>query len=299
MSESYTGVRVVETRTEIIAQTYKDKHLELIRNSDGTCSPGFDKRLKFFPNEFIVLKDVTKETTTALTRVWNNGLSLITVEKDHCPINGVSPRNKEQHMALDVLMDDRVPVVTMTGRAGTGKTLLTLAAALAKVDQKVYERIILTKPMSWVGKHGLGALPGDVEDKFNPYLENYMCNIEHMLNGKRKSIPDLIAQYKIDLVPLQLIRGASWHRAFVIADEVQTLDYHEMVTLGTRLGEGSKLVIMGDLGQRDEKIEKHKTGLYKFMNDDRSKKSYLSAAIELWKCERSKVAELFAEVFDV
>ena len=299
MSESYTGVRVVEAKSEVISQVYTNKVFGLIRNSDGTLTPAFDKRLKFYPNEFILLQAIIKETTTALTRVWNNELSLITVEKDHCPINGLSPRNKEQHMALDILMDDNVPIIAMTGRAGTGKTLLTLAAALAKVDQGKYDRIILTKPMSWVGKHGLGALPGDIHEKFNPYLENYMCNIEHMLNGRRKSVPDLIDQYKIDLIPLQLIRGASWHNAFVIADEVQTLDYHEMVTLGTRLGEGSKLVLMGDMGQRDENIAKDKTGLWKFMNDERSKKSYLAAAIELWKCERSETAALFANVFEV
>lgn len=298
MSESYTGVRVVEVRSELIAKIYKDKSLELIRNSDGTYSPNFNRRFKFFPNEFIVLKDILKETTTALTRVWNNSLILNTVEKDFGSISGVKPRNKEQHMALDILMDDKIPIVTMTGRAGTGKTLLTLAAALNRVDNEVYDRIILTKPMSYVGKHSLGALPGDADEKFNPYLENYMCNIEHMMGGKR-SVPDLIAQYKIDMVPLQLIRGASWHNTFVIADEVQTLDFHEMVTLGTRLGEGSKLVIMGDLGQRDEKITKEKTGLWKFMNDEKSKKSHLSAAIELWKCERSATSALFAEVFGV
>lgn len=294
----YTGVRVIETKSEIIAEVYANKSLELIPNQDGTHSPGFDKRIKVYQNEFIVLKDVSKETTTALARVINARLELITIEKQ-CPISGIRPRNKEQHMALDILMDDSVPVNVLTGRAGGGKTVLVLAAALAKVEAKIYDRIILTKPMSWVGKHGLGALPGDVEEKFNPYLENYMCNIEHLMHGKRKNMKDLIEMYNIDMIPLQLIRGASWHKSFVIADEMQVLDYHEMVTLGTRLGEGSKLAIMGDLGQRDENIAREKTGIHKFVNDERAKKSPLVASLELWKCERSPVAELFSDIFGV
>ena len=153
--------------------------------------------------------------------------------------------------------------------------------------------------MSWVGKHSLGALPGDVDEKFRPYLQNYLCNLEFMLGGNPDAITDLISQYRIEFLPIQLIRGAYWHDAFIIADEVQALDYHEMLTLGTRVAEGSKLIIMGDLGQRDEKIAKEKTGIHKFINSDLVKKNPLVASLELIKCERSKVSQLFADVFEV
>jgi PhoH-like ATPase len=142
-------------------------------------------------------------------------------------------------------------------------------------------------------------LPGDVDEKFRPYLQNYLCNLEFMLGGKPDAIEDLVQQYRIEFIPIQLIRGASWHDAFVIADEVQPLDYHEMVTLGTRVAEGSKLVIMGDLGQRDEKIEIEDTGIYKFVNSTGAKKSSIVASLELIKSERSAVSQLFADVFEV
>jgi PhoH-like ATPase len=120
---------------------------------------------------------------------------------------------------------------------------------------------------------------------------------DNPLHAKAK-VQGAIEQYRIEFVPLQLIRGCSWHNAFIIADEVQTLNYHEMVTLGTRVGEGSKIVIMGDLAQRDEKIATDKTGIYRFVNSDQAKNSEFVASIELLKCERSAVAELFADVFD-
>jgi PhoH-like ATPase len=141
-------------------------------------------------------------------------------------------------------------------------------------------------------------LPGDKDEKFLPYLDNYFCNIEYLMGGK-KSITDVISQYGMEFIPLQLIRGSSWMNAFVIADEVQVLSYQEMVTLGTRVGDGSKIVIMGDLGQRDENIERDKTGLYKFVNSTLAKQSQFVATIELKVCERSEIAALFADIFEV
>lgn len=288
MAQLYTGVRVVDTRPEVVNEVYKQ----------GSISTDFNRNYKFFQNEFVVLKAL--DTQTALTRCIGDRLCLLRIDRKH-QISGVNPRNKEQLFAFDTLLDDRIKVVVLTGRAGTGKTLLTLASALNRVDDKdsPYERIILTRPMSWVGKHGLGALPGDVDEKFGPYLENYVCNIAHLLGGDKRKVGDAISQYKMEFIPLQLIRGASWANSFIIADEVQVLDYQEMVALGTRVGEGSKIVIMGDLGQRDEKIAREKTGIYKLINDRRAQESPIFASLELIKGERSDVANMFAEIFGV
>ena len=212
------------------------------------------------------------------------------------------PRNKEQRMAIDALMDDSVKVVVLTGRAGTGKTIMTLAAAINKIESRSYNKIILTKPMSQVTKYDIGALPGDVNDKFKPYLDNYFGNLEFMfgdtgIDGKQKA-QSILEQYRVEFVPLQLIRGCSWHNAFILADECQTLDHHEMVTLGTRVGEGSKIVIMGDLAQRDEKISKESTGIYKFINDEKATNSEFVASIELLKSERGEVSALFRDIFE-
>ena len=291
-SSLYTGVRVVEVKTEILDRLYANRRLEVT----------FNKTYKFAQNEYVVVKDNAGGNQSAITRVIGDQLMLLKLPKD-LSVSGVKPRNKEQWMAFDALLDDTLQVVTLTGRAGTGKTLLTLAAALHKFEERgsPYQKIILTRPMSWVGQHGLGYLPGEVEDKFYPYLENYMCNMEHFFKGKKKDfdIASVIEQYNMEFVPLQLIRGASWSNAFIIADEVQVLGYQEFVALGTRVAEGSKIVIMGDLGQRDEDIAKEKTGIYKWVNDKQVQESPLTASIELIKSERGAVSSLFADVFDV
>lgn len=285
MSDLYTGVRVHEVSAELINKIYSEKKIEV-----------FDKRYRWYENLFVVLKDQTKGQQSAIGRVKGNFIYLLNEEA--LKAQGIRPKNKEQKMALDVLLDDEVKVVILTGRAGSGKTLCTLAAAIDKAQEKKYNGILLTRPMTQVGKHNLGILPGEVDDKFRPYLENYMCNVEFMVGGSRANAQHLTEQCNMEFLPFQLIRGASWHNRFVIADESQTLSFHETVTLGTRIGEGSKLVIMGDLAQRDEKIAKEKTGIYKFINSELAKNSPLVASIELLKSERSEVAELFANIFE-
>jgi len=137
-------------------------------------------------------------------------------------------------------------------------------------------------------------------EKFEPYLECYMCNIEHLVkgSGKKKSVRHILDQYDIEFIPLQLIRGASWANAFIICDEAQPLNAMEIETLGTRVGDGSKIAILGDLNQRDEDIAKDKTGLYRLVNSSIAKDSELIASIELIKCERSPTSALFSEIFE-
>jgi PhoH-like ATPase len=305
--ESYTGVKVINTDKDVIDELYREGDLPV---------EFFDGRLKLadHQNMYVVLTNKVENedgtvlipsTSNAIARVMGNKLVKLPIQKDAL-IGGIRPRNKEQQMALDALTDDTIQAVTLTGPAGTGKTLLTLAAALHKIEQGKYSRIILTRPMTQVGKHDLGILPGEVNDKFGPYLQNYMCNMEFLLKGnaarsmrdQQNNMQAILEHYKMEFVPLQLIRGASWPDTFIIADEVQTLDAHEMLTLGTRVGENSKMVIMGDLAQRDERIAKDKTGLWRFSNSDIAKKSPLVAHIELLKCERSEISRLFAQVFE-
>jgi PhoH-like ATPase len=306
MSEAYTGVKVLyETPKDIIDTLYKEGSLA-IEEFDGRL------KLKEHQNLYLVLtdkivdedgKELSHTTASAIARVYGDRIIKIPVTKDSL-IGGVRPRNKEQAMALDALTDDRIKAVTLTGPAGTGKTLLTLAAAMHARESNKYDRIILTRPMTQVTKHDLGILPGEVDEKFGPYLQNYMCNMEFLMKGgkdKSKNGSGVLAwieHYKMEFIPMQLIRGASWPDTFIIADEVQTLNYHEMLTLGTRVGENSKIVIMGDLAQRDIRIAKPDTGLWKFSNAEKAKKSQLVAHIELLKCERSDISRLFAEVFD-
>jgi PhoH-like ATPase len=286
MADRYTGVRVIEdVDSSLIACLYKKKEVDLAEIKD--------KRFVFYPNQFLVMK--SGEHASVLGRVSPDGLKIFLLNSD-VEASGIVPRNKEQIMALNMLLDDSVPLNIMTGRAGTGKTLMALAVALQKIEEGEYERLILTRPMSQVGRYDLGALPGDVNEKFMPYQSNFFSNFEQLVG--KKAAPDVVRQYGIEFLPLQLIRGASFFNSFILADEVQVLDFHEMLTLGTRVSEGSKLVVMGDLNQRDEKISREKTGLHKIMEDKGMKESGLVAAIELIKVERSPLAKLFADVFE-
>ncbi len=290
MSDMFTGIRVVDVKSELINELYKEKSI----------STDFDQRRTFYPNEYIVIKG-PEQGQSAITRAKDNRLYLLNGERIQA--SSIKPKNKEQRMALDALLDDSIGVVALTGRAGSGKTILSLAAAIQKVEDGIYDKIIITRPMSQVGKRDLGILPGDISEKFNPYLVNYFCNIEQIIKSDKKTrfqdIGQIFNRFNIEVVPLQLIRGASWVNTFILADETQVLDFHEMATLGTRVGEGSKIVILGDLNQRDEKIAKEKTGLYKFINSEHAKISPFVASIELIKSERGKISALFADIFEV
>ena len=282
MSEKFTGYRSLEVTGDVIDSLYSSKVIEQ-----------WDRRLGLYPNLYLELKDVSAEKHTALARVLSDGrIKLLSTPA----ASGIKPKNREQVFALDALLDESITVVVLTGRAGTGKTLCSLAAGLEKVNSGRYEKMVLTKPMSEVGKYKLGALPGDVGEKFGPYLSNYTTNLEHF--SGRNRVEDLMEQSNIDVMPIQLMRGASFGAAFVIADEMQVCNHMELLTVGTRIGEKSKLVLMGDLQQRDDSIAREKTGLHHLVNSEIARKSPLVAMIELVECERSPTARFFSDVFE-
>jgi PhoH-like ATPase len=283
---SYTGFASLKISLEQYAQLVSAKYLEV------TPAMGWLPQ-----NIYLALQDEGETCLELLGRVYQDRIVLLK-ERHKLKAANLKPLNREQHCALDALLDDRIQAVVLTGKAGTGKSIMALAAAIQKVEDETYNKIILIKPMSHVGKYGLGYLPGDVEDKYLPYLENYMCNIEHLISGRRDSIEHLIERYNIQFVPLQLIRGASWANAIILADEVQVLGADEMVALGTRVGKDSKIIIMGDLGQRDEAIPRDKTGIYMTINHPKFQASPLSASLELIQSERGEICSLFADVFE-
>jgi PhoH-like ATPase len=298
----FQGISVIQTVKENIDKLYKDGEIEI-----------FDKRynLEAHQNQYVVLNDkIYNERreeiypgsgSSAITRVKGNKLVRVSIDKDTL-ISGIRPKNKEQIMAFDALLDPSIEVVTLTGTPGSGKTLLALAAALHLIEQGVYKKIIISRQMYQVGNVELGILPGEISQKFHPFLMNYMCNFEYLLGRHNKDgkidMDDLVEQYHIDFVPFQLIRGASWPNTLVLMDEFQNANRHEILTLGTRIGEGSKLIIAGDLNQRDTGIAKKNTGLYQWVNSSISQESKLTSSIHLIKSERSEICRLFATVFE-
>lgn len=269
----------VDVDKETIDQLYKRNKLE-------ASSIGIES----YPNQYLTLVHLQNRVPC---RADKEGKILLPINRKQ-EASGIKPRkgNEEQLMALDALLDDNIPVVVLGGLAGTGKTILTLAAAIQKKGDGKYDRIILTKPMVPVG-HDIGFLPGDSNQKILPYLGNYSSNLEEIV-GQEVPDPQMVG---MQLVPIQFIRGVSWANKFVIADEIQSLTCHEMLTLGTRVAKGSKLVLMGDLSQRDTDIGIADTGLHTLVNSNLFRSSHLTAAVNLSKVERSPVTELFTEIF--
>ena len=283
MSKTYTGYRTFTVNAELIDKLYKEKEIAI-----------WDKRHTYYPNMYVTLVNEINEKQSALGKVGPEAQSIILVNSKSAL--GITARNKEQVFALDALLDPKIAVVALTGPAGTGKSILALAAALYQVENKYYDKVILTRPMSEVGRYKLGSLPGSAAEKFEPYLLNYTTNLEQLV-GRRNVLDAVSTHYRFEIVPLQLIRGASFNKTLVIADEMQICTPLEILTIGTRIGENSKLVLMGDLNQRDERIAKEKTGIYEFINSQLSKQSPIVSVIDLIKCERSETARLFAEIF--
>ena len=288
MSELYTGVRVHEVKPEVINKLYKNRELAIL-----------DKRFAWPQNLYLVVKDKYGGQQSALARVKKDKIVLLGEVGE---ISGIRPRNKEQIMAFDSLMDDAIKVVSLTGQAGTGKTLMALAAALQKIEEGRYKRIIISKNSVSCGKD-MGYLPGDLDEKFLPYNQGALCSIQFLLGNRKNIVQTAIEQYNIEFYPTAVIRGSSWHDSFLIVDEIQNLTPHELLTTGTRVAEGSKLIMLGDLSQIDIKekrgrLRKENTGIFEFLNSPLSQEKEFAAHIHLIKNERSETAKLFSDIFE-
>lgn len=214
-------------------------------------------------------------------------------------VTGIRPRNREQSFALDLLLDDSIHLVTLLGQAGTGKTLLTLAAGLSRVlDDGAYSRLLISRPVMPMGKD-IGFLPGDVDEKMAPWMQPLYDNLEYLLiagGGRRRSsrgFEELLDSGQIQVEPLTYIRGRSLPQQFVIVDEAQNLTPHEVKTIVTRCGEGTKIVLTGDPYQIDNPyVDASSNGLSVLA--DRLKNQQIVGHIQLSKGERSELSNLAA-----
>ena len=211
---------------------------------------------------------------------------------------GVTPRNAEQSFALSALMDDSIKLVTIGGKAGSGKTLLAMAAALECRSR--YRQTLLARPVVPLSNRDLGFLPGDINAKLDPYMQPLYDNLSVMCahlgeSDVRSKLDDLLVKYKLEVTPLAYIRGRSLQRVFFIVDEAQNLTPHEVKTIITRAGEGTKIVLTGDPHQIDNPYVDHASnGLS--VAADRFKRERIAGHIVLAKGERSELAELAANL---
>lgn len=240
------------------------------------------------PNEYLILRG---ERKSALA-VYDDELSLIR-HVDKVPSFGITPRNSEQTYALDAILNDSIRLVSLTGKAGTGKTLIALAGALKR--KKSYRQILMARPIVALSNKDIGYLPGDIQSKLDPYMKPLFDNlavIEHAQGEtKRSPVSKLVEERKLVIEPLSYIRGRSLVNTFFIIDEAQNLTPHEIKTIITRAGEGTKVVFTGDIFQIDHPyLDSHSNGLSYLIEKMKGQRLY--AHVNLTKGERSELADL-------
>ncbi|RNA69775.1 PhoH family protein [Alteribacter keqinensis] len=249
------------------------------------------------PHQFFIFRDESAPSRSALGKMDkdNDYVELFIANED--PIWGIRARNVQQRMALDLLTRDDIPLVTLAGKAGTGKTLLSLAAGLYQTeDLQKYKKLLVARPVVPVGKD-IGYLPGEKEEKLRPWMQPIYDNLEYLFNAKKPGELDkiLAGMGSLQVEALTYIRGRSIPDQFIIIDEAQNLTKHEVKTILTRVGEGSKIVLMGDPKQIDHPyLDEYTNGLTYVA--ERLKSQGQTAHVKLEKGERSGLAQMAADL---
>tara|TARA_R110002072_G_scaffold68593_6_gene166841 strand:+ start:891 stop:2252 length:1362 start_codon:yes stop_codon:yes gene_type:complete len=263
-----------------------------------------------YPNQFIMLVSSANDKKTALCRFSSFNSPLLKVSEHRDGLWGVRARNKEQMFALDLLMDPTIQVVSLVGKAGSGKTLIALAAGLEQVIsnpniQKIsktglynkdglYKKLVVSRPVMPMGKD-IGFLPGTMHEKMAPWLAPVQDNLKFLTGDDQTTLDQYIDNGLIEMEALTYIRGRSISNAFIIIDEAQNLTSHEIKTILTRVGEGTKIILTGDVEQIDNiYINEMSSGLTHAV--ERFKAEMLSGHVTLKKGERSNVATLAAKL---
>ena len=282
--EMYSGVAEIDVEPSIIDSFYKEKAVEV--------------ESQLVSNQYVVLRDASNANHSAIGRFDQNLGAVVTLISPADSIWGIHPRNVEESFALDCLLNDEIKFVTLVGKAGTGKTLLALAAGLSKtLDEGVFQRLLVSRPIFPMGRD-IGYLPGDVEQKLNPWMQPIFDNVEFLMGADQKAAgraQELINQGMLNIEPLTYIRGRSIPNQYLIVDEAQNLSPHEIKTIVTRAGSGTKVVLTGDPYQIDNPyVDSANSGLT--YSVERFKGQRISSHVTLSKGERSELAELAANI---
>jgi PhoH-like ATPase len=275
-SQMFSGVQEIELEdidSDLIEEFYSNSYIE-----------AQDLPYETFENEFVILKSGSK---SALGVNYDGRIQPLSDKISK--VIGIGPRNKEQKFALDLLTRDDVRIVTMTGIAGSGKTFLTLMAGIAGLQDRKFERIVITRSLQTVGKE-IGFLPGDVDDKLSPWLSPILDNFRQTF--KDVSYFEAMRQKgQIEVSPLAFIRGRTFNNTYLIVDEAQNSTIHELKTIITRMGENSKIVLLGDTDQIDTPyLDSLSNGLTIVIEKFKAEK--IAGHITMIKGERSELATL-------
>jgi PhoH-like ATPase len=288
VSELYEGFRTITVSKADIDSYY----------AKGSLDP-MEKELH--PNEGVLLVDEGDPKHTALARFHKDKRSLLPLTLPKEGVWGIYPKNAEQRFAMDILLDDSIKLVTLAGKAGTGKTLVAIAAGLKKTaDEETYTRLLVSRPIFPLGKD-IGYLPGELEEKLKPWMQPIFDNLELIFGmekkekGAQRNYRELMNQGILELEPLTYIRGRSIPNQYMIVDEAQNLTPHEIKTIITRAGDNTKIVLTGDPYQIDNPyIDSSSNGLSYVV--ERFKNEAIAGHVTLSKGERSELAERAANL---
>ncbi len=311
IQELYPGASEVKVPTEWIDDLHAEGSLEVEladlagRRVAGRGGAGHG----FYTNEYIWMRREDGPQNTLARLSFDSGTKdkpatkgvIRPLDKTHDHVWGIRPRNKEQAFALDALLDDKISLVTLIGKAGTGKTLLAIAAGLQKVtEEQRHHKLVVSRPVFPMGRD-IGYLPGTVEEKLDPWMRPIFDNVEYLMgisHADRRSgrgAEELKSMGIIEIEPLTYIRGRSLPNLFMIVDEAQNLTPHEVKTILTRVGEGTKIVLTGDPYQIDNPyVDSESNGLTYVVN--RLKGQSVASTVTLFKGERSALAEMAANL---
>ena len=276
----YSGTIELLVDDQIVENFYENKPIIL------------EQSAMLYPNQFVMLVSSSNHKKAALARFKDPLSPLVKVVQPAAW--DTKPRNKEQQYALNLLMDPEVPVVSLIGKAGSGKTLLALAAGLEQTlgSSSRYKKMVVTKPVEPVGKD-IGFLPGTLEEKMLPWLAPIQDNLQFLMGDDRMTLDMYHEKGQIEVEAMTFIRGRSISNAFIVIDEVQNMTQHEIKTVLTRVGEGTKIVLTGDIEQIDNVyIDATNNGLSYVV--ERLKPESITGHVTLVKGERSKVATIAA-----
>ncbi|HLM73619.1 MAG TPA: PhoH family protein [Polyangiaceae bacterium] len=313
-----TNLRIRADALGVTAETYENQRVqdpELEQNVFEIEVPGADVDAFFqngslpspqakllHPNASVMLRDAASPTHTALGRFDAQKNQIVALRVPTGGVMGVRPRNKEQSFALDMLLDDSIRLITLIGKAGTGKTLLAIAAGLKRTtEDNIYTRLLVSRPVMPLGRD-IGFLPGDVDEKLNPWMQPIFDNLEFLYSNtggkpgrESRGFVQLLESGIIQVEPLTYIRGRSLPHQYLIVDEAQNLTPHEVKTIITRAGEGTKIILTGDPYQIDNPYVDHASNGLTVVAD-RFKREKIAGSVVLGKGERSELAEIAANL---
>lgn len=280
----YEGYQELELSPEKIDLFYKEKR--------------YVPDIKLYANQYLIMKDSSNPNHSAIGRYSAAEQAIVPLVNSADSIWGINARNVEQSFAMDCLLNNEILFVSLVGKAGTGKTLLAIAAGLHKtLDEGQFQRLLVSRPIFPMGRD-IGYLPGDIEQKLNPWMQPIFDNVEFLMGADKKAAgraQELINQGMLNIEPLTYIRGRSIPKQYLIVDEAQNLTPHEIKTIITRAGSGTKVVLTGDIYQIDNPyVDSANSGLTYAV--ERFKGHPIAAHVTLTKGERSELAELAANI---